>query len=140
MNNMEYIVPQFIERETKIFGPFSFKQFIFIGIAGGISIALFFTLKSFALFLISAIILMGSAFALALFKKGGFSLPKLIQNFFVFLTKPKIYLWKKKAIPPKMAKKVKEIKEEEKEEGSPLKIAEKSRLRNLSTLLETKVK
>jgi hypothetical protein len=137
---MEYIVPQFIERETKIFGPFTFKQFIFIGIAGGISIFIFFTIKSFALFLISALILMGAAFALAFFKRGGFSLPKLIQNFFVFLTKPKIYLWKKKAIPPKMAKKEREVKEEAEEEGSALKIAEKSRLRNLYTLLETKLK
>jgi hypothetical protein len=136
---MEYIVPQFIERESKIFGPFTFKQFIFIGIAGGISIFIYFTIKSFALFLISAIILMGGALAMAFFKRGGFTLPKLIQNFFVFLTKPKIYLWGKKTIPPKIYSKKEEPKEEGEEE-SVLKIAEKSRLRNLYTLLETKGK
>ncbi len=134
---MEYIVPQFIEREPKIFGPFTFKQFIFIGSAGGISIFLYFTIKSFALFLISAIILMGGAFALAFFKRGGFPLPKLIQNFFVFLAKPKIYLWGKKTIPPKIFSKTEKPEEEEE---SVLKIAEKSRLRNLYTLLETKPK
>jgi len=136
---MAYIVPQFIERESKIFGPFTFKQFIFIGIAGGISIVLYFTIKSFALFLILALLLMGGALALAFFKKSGFSLPKLIQNFFIFLTKPKIYLWGRKTIPPKISKKM--VKpEEEKEEGSPLKIAGKSLLRNLHSLLETKSK
>lgn len=133
---MEYIVPQFIEREAKIVGPFTFKQFIFIGIAGGISIFIYFTVKSLTLFLISAIVLMGGALALAFFKRGGFTLPKLIQNFFVFLAKPKIYLWGKKTIPPKISSKIEKPKEEEEE--SVLKIAEKSRLRNLYTLLETK--
>lgn len=135
---MEYIVPQFIERESRIFGPFTFKQFVYIGIAGGISIFLYFTLP-FPLFLVIAIVLMGGAFALAFLKRGGFSLPKLIQNFFAFLTKPKIYLWRKKTIPPKIWKKPEEPKEEGEEE-SVLKIAEKSRLRNLYTLLETKNK
>jgi hypothetical protein len=83
---------------------------------------------------------MGVAFALAFFKKGGFPLPKLIQNFFVFLTKPKIYLWRKKTIPPKITKKIQTPTEEEKEEESILKIAKKSRLRNLYTLLETRGK
>ena len=135
---MEYIVPQFIERETKIVGPFTFKQFIFIGIAGGLSIFLYFFLPFF-LFLIIAVGLMGGAFALAFFKMGGLSLPKLLQNFFIFLTKPKIYLWKKKTIPPKIFKKIEELKEEEKE-GSILKISGRSRLRELFKVLETKTK
>ncbi len=135
---MEYIVPQFIERETKIVGPFTFKQFIFIGIAGGLSIFLYFFLPFF-LFLIIAIVLLGGAFALAFFKMGGFPLPKLLQNFFIFLTKPKIYLWKKKTIPPKIFKKMEEPKEEEKE-GSILKISGRSRLRELFKVLETKTK
>ncbi len=130
-------MPQFIEREPRIFGPFTFKQFIFIGIAGGISIFLYFTIKSFAIFLILALILMGGAFALAFLKRGGTSLPKALQNFFIFLGRPKIYLWKKKTIPPKIFQKIEKPKEEAEEEPV-LKIAEKSRLRSLYTLLETK--
>lgn len=134
---MEFTVPQFIEREPRIFGPFTFKQFVFIGIAGGVSIMLYFMLP-FPIFLLVAIFLLGGAFALAFLKIGGASLPIVIKNAFFFLSRPKIYLWKKKAIPPKIAKKI-EMPKEEKEE-SVLKIAEKSRLRDLFTHLETRTK
>ncbi len=135
---MEYIVPQFIEREPKIVGSFTFKQFIYIGIAVGLSIFLYF-LVPFFLFLIIAIILLGTAFILALLKIGGAPLPTVIKNFLIFLTRPRIYLWRRKVIPPKVLKKVEKPKEEVKEE-SILKITEKSHLRKLSTFLETKVK
>lgn len=134
---MEFTVPQFIERETKIFGPFTFKQFIFIGIAGGISIMLHFMLP-FHLFLLAAIVLLGGALALAFLKIGGASLPIVIQNAFIFLTRPKIYLWQKKAVFLKIAKKTKKIKEEKEE--SPLKVSEKSYLKDLHVYLESKTK
>jgi hypothetical protein len=137
---MQYIVPQFIEREPKIFGPFTFKQFIYIGTAGGITIFLYFFIKSILLFLFIAFLLMGSATALAFFKTGGFPLPSIIQNFFIFFSRPKVYLWKKKTIPPKIAKKVEIPKKEkeEKREESILKIVERGRLRELYKFLETK--
>jgi len=131
-------VPQFIEREPRIFGPFTFKQFVYIGIAGGFSIFLYF-LVPFFLFLIVAIILLGSAFILAFFKIGGAPLPVVIKNFFIFLTRPRIYLWRRKVIPLKILKKEEKPREEVKEE-SILKISERSYLRKLSTFLETKAK
>ena len=73
---MEFTVPQFIEKEPKIVGPFTFKQFIFIGIAGGLSIFLFFAV-SFFIFIILAIILLGGAFSLAFLKIERISLPVL---------------------------------------------------------------
>lgn len=135
---MEFTVPQFIEREPKIVGPFTFKQFIFIGIAGGICIFLFFTVSLFV-FIIMAIVLLGGAFALAFLKIGKTSLPVFIKNFFSFLFKPKIYLWKKKTSPPKFLKKEKvKVKKEEIEEESKLKVSKGSRLDELFTRLETK--
>lgn len=136
---MDFIVPQFIERAPKIFGPFTFKQFIFIGIAGAVSIFLYF-LVPFALFVVIALVLFSGAFALAFLKTGGFPLPTIIKNAFFFLGKPKIFLWRKKTIPPKMAPKKDKPKEEAKEEESVLKIGARSHLRNLSTILETKGK
>ncbi len=35
---MQYKVPQFIDVEDKIFGPLTFKQFLYLGGAGGISL------------------------------------------------------------------------------------------------------
>jgi len=137
---MEFTVPQFIEREPKIVGPFTFKQFIFIGIAGGICLFLFFTVPLY-IFIITAIILLGGAFALAFLKIGKTSLPVFIKNFFSFLFKPKVYLWKKKTSPPKFLRKEKvklKEKEEEIEKESKLKVSTGSRLDELFTRLETK--
>lgn len=132
---MEFTVPQFIEKEPKIVGPFTFKQFIFIGIAGGSCLLLFFVLP-LAVFVIVAVILLGGAFALAFLKIGKTSLPVFIKNFFYFLFKPKIYLWKKKISPPKFLREEKEPEEIKKE--SKLKVVKGSKIDELFTRLETK--
>lgn len=142
---MEFTVPQFIEKEPKIVGPFTFKQFIFIGIAGGLSIFLFFTVP-IPVFIILAVILLGGAFSLAFLKIERTSLPVFIKNFFIFIFKPKIYLWKKKITPPKFLpaesgkeKKELELKEKtEEERKSKLKITKGGHLDELFTRLETK--
>lgn len=140
---MEFTVPQFIEKEARIVGPFTFKQFTFIGTAGGICLFLFFVLP-LSVFIIATIILLGGAFALALLKVGKTSLPVFIKNFFIFIFKPKIYLWKKKISPPKFLKKEKvkekEIGKKEEEIGkkSELKVTKGSRLDELFTRIETK--
>lgn len=137
---MQFVVPKFIEREAKIVGPFTFRQFIFIGTAGGLTIFLYFFIKSFALFLVIAVILMGGSLILALKKVGGFMpLPTAIKNVFLFKTKPRVYLWHRKVIPPKVIKKTAALKEKP-EEISPLKITAKSHLRELSSHLETRPK
>ena len=136
---MEFTVPKFIEREAKIVGSLTFKQFIFVAIAGGISLFIYFILPFF-LFVIIAVILLGSALALSFLKVSRTSLPELIVNFFAFTFKPRIYLWKKKTSPPKFLTKMKEpipgLREPEKE--VKLKISKGSRLDELFTRIETK--
>lgn len=139
---MQFTFPQFIERESKIVGPLTFRQLIFFIIAGGICIFLY-VFVPFGLFLTATIFLMGWAFAFAFLKIERTSLPVFIKNLFIFLSRPKIYLWKKKNILPKFFKKepVEEVGEiEEAKEKSILKIAGKSRLKQLLTRLETKYK
>jgi len=137
---MEFTVPQFIEKEPKIVGPFTFKQFIFIAVAGGICVFLFFTVSLY-IFIIVAVILLGGAFGLVFLKIEKISLPVFIKNFFVFLFKPKIYLWKRKTSPPKFLRKEKvktSEKGEEIEQKSKLRVSSGSRLDELFTKLETK--
>lgn len=136
---MEFIVPQFIERETKIVGPFTFKQSIFLGIAGALTLFLYFVIPSFWIFLLVAFFLIGGALLLTFLKFGGSSMPAVLKNFFVFFSRPKVYLWHKKAISPKILKKAPPPKEEAKEE-SILKVAEKSSLGKLHAILESKTK
>ncbi len=136
---MQFTIPQFIEKEPKIIGPFTFKQFTFIGLAGAICIFLYFTIPMF-LFVIATIILLGGALALALLKIKKIPLPVIIKNFFIFLFKPKIYLWERKNFISKILKKekkVKKLKETIKKE-SPLKLASGGKLKELFSKLETK--
>jgi hypothetical protein len=91
---MQFLVPQFIERDPKIFGPFTFKQFIAIGIATAVSVGIFFLLP-YKIFIISALIIVGGTVVFVFFKVGKEPLPSYIKNMFVFSSKPKIYIWKK---------------------------------------------
>ncbi len=132
----QFTVPQFIEHEAKIVGPLTFKQFIFIGIAGAICFVLYFTVPFFV-FILGTIVIMLVGVALAFLKTGGRSLPIVLKNFFNFSMGPKIYLWKKKGgLPPKIIEKKEPL--EEAEEAPTPKIVGKSRLKNLSSEIEIK--
>jgi len=135
---MRFTVPQFIEHEAKIVGPLTFRQFIFIGVAGAVGFILYFTVP-FPVFLIACFILGGGAIALAFLKIGGKPLPAVLGNFLKFNLSPKIYIWRKAEAPIKVFKK-EEVKKEETEEELPLKIAEKSQLKRIKTQIETKTK
>ncbi len=137
---MRFTVPQFIEYETKIVGPFTFKQFVYVGLAGAVCFVLYFTV-SFSLFLISCFLLGAGALSLAFLKIGGRSLPVFLGNFLRFTLTPKMYIWRKKEQAAMVFKKERVKKSEEKtEEELPLKIAEKSRLKKLKTQIEIKTK
>ncbi len=136
---MEFIVPQFIEREGKIVGPLTFKQFIFVVTACGIAALLYFILP-FPLFLVMATFLVGGSLGLVFIKIEVIPLLTIIKNIFVFSSRPKIYLWQKKHVFPKIIRKVERTKVQEEKKESPLKITEKSRLRDLFTYLESRTK
>ncbi len=142
---MRFTIPQFIEYEARIVGPFTFRQFIFVGIAGAICFVLYFSLgkTNFLLFLLLTTILMLGALALAFVKISGRGLPTILANFLRFSFAPKIYIWRKKETPLTIFKRSAEsspIKATEEEEELPLKIAEKSQLKKLRTEIETKTK
>jgi hypothetical protein len=137
---MQFTVPQFIEHEPKLFFGMTFKQLSVIAVAGAIIITLWFTIgsKNFLLFLALSVILSLSAFSLGFLKINGRPLPLMMTKIFNFSFGTKIYLWKKKNIPPKMVQRVTR-KTTEEDKSSPLKFAEKSRLKNLSTQIETRI-
>ena len=134
---MQFTVPQFIEKKTKIVGPFTFEQFILVLTAGGFCLIIYFVLP-FGLFLMITITLATAVLALSFVKIEGIPLPTILKNSFLFLTSPKIYLWHKKTFIPKLIeRKIEPIK---KEEEKVLKVAQHSRLKDLSTQLEIKTK
>jgi len=89
---MQFQVPQFIEVEDKIFGPLTFKQFIYI--LGGFG-ASYIAWRLLPLFLAAPIILAvaGGAASLAFLEYNGRPFIISVENAFYFLIHPKLYLW-----------------------------------------------
>ncbi len=90
---MQYQVPQFIDSEDKLVGPFSLRQFMYIGAAGMISAICYFFLQMW-LFVVVAIVTLGGAGALAFLKVNGRPLIKVATSAFNFYWKPQMYVWK----------------------------------------------
>ncbi len=90
----QFIVPQFIDVEDKIFGPITTRQFLILLIAGGI-IYLSFELFDFALFLIIAIFLGGFSLVLAFIKINGQAFHYFLLNIFESFHKPARRMWQK---------------------------------------------
>ncbi len=94
---MQFQVPQFIETESKLIGPLTLKQFIYLAIAGLISFSLFFILKT-VVWIMFSIGLGIIAAALAFIKYNGRPLVVILQSALAYLWKPKLYLWQKKEL------------------------------------------
>lgn len=91
---MRFQVPQFIEVEDKIFGPLTFKQFIYLIGAGGICAVLFSLLPNFIATILSIPIIMLGA-ALAFYKLNNRPFALIIEDFVKFQIGAKLYIWKK---------------------------------------------
>lgn len=89
---MQFQIPQFIEVEDKIFGPLTFRQFVYL--AGGVGTCyLVFRVLPFLLALPVMGIIMGFVAALAFFQYNGRPFILAIEHGFYFLLHPKLYLW-----------------------------------------------
>jgi hypothetical protein len=92
---MQYKVPQYIEVEDKLFGPFTLKQFSYLMGGFGLTIILWRTFadSSWLLFILAPVI----AFTLALtfLKPNGKPFIYTLQNFIFWLIRPRKLFWKK---------------------------------------------
>lgn len=96
---MQFQVPQFIETESKIVGPLTLRQFIFIAIGAGMGVfALYFFNLFFAVIFIGIV---GSAtMALAFVKINGRPLMSILKSAFGYYWTPRLYIWQKEAPKP----------------------------------------
>lgn len=91
---MEYQVPQFIEVESKIVGPLTLKQFIYVAGGGGLCVIFFVYLPTtFAALL--ALPVAALAGALAFYKINGKSFAAMLEAGFNYYTGAKLFLWKR---------------------------------------------
>lgn len=95
---MRYQVPQFIEVEDKIIGPFTIKQFVYIVGGGFMCYICYAYLPIYIAVLLIAIIGPLSA-ALAFYKINNKPFIDILESAFLFYTKNNLYIWKKEQKP-----------------------------------------
>lgn len=89
---MQFQVPQFIEIEDKIIGPLTIRQFIYLAVAGGVSVMLYFAVETWVWFIFSLVI-MGIASAFAFLKINGRPFYVVLFAGARFLWNPHTYVW-----------------------------------------------
>ena len=95
---MRFQVPQFIEVEDKIFGPLTFKQFIYVAGGVGIAVILFILLPKFLAILISLPVILFAA-ALAFYKVNDKPFINVVEAFVKYTLTNKLYIWRKEEKP-----------------------------------------
>ena len=91
---MRFQVPQFIDTETKIVGPFTLKQFLWLASGGVLLFLLYMTVPNYVFFVL-AIPIGGVAVSLAFVKINEVPLINYILYGINYLTGPKQYVFKK---------------------------------------------
>lgn len=131
---MKFQVPQFIEIEDKIFGPLTFKQFVYLAGGGGLCFIIYNLFPVFITIILIIPIALLSA-GLAFYKLNNKTLIEIIEYYFKYTLANKLYVWKKEI------KKEAEIQMNKKEkEETKIPTLSKGKLKSLSWNLDTKEK
>lgn len=129
-----YTVPKFTEMETKIAGPLTFKQLVFLLATGGICFLIYATLpRPFSLFLILIVAILG--LALAFLKVGEIPFYKVALDSLIFFIRPKTLFWGGKQKTSPFTLREMEIKKEEKQ---PIKLKRVGKLKEITVKVLTK--
>jgi|SRR5680860_610270 len=129
---MQFKVPQFIDIEDKLFGPFSFKQFAYL-VGGGGLIYILYRILPFWLAIIPIIIIGTLAGLLTFYKINNQPFIYYLQAGIGYFISSKLYIWKQRILKPG------EEKEEEiKEPTSMLPNVSSNSLKDLSFSLDVK--
>lgn len=92
---MRFEVPQFIEVEDKIFGPLTWRQFLYLGGGVGMAVVMFFTLP-FIIFVILGIPLAALSGALAFYPVNNRPFSFFLEAIFNYVSRQRLYLWRQK--------------------------------------------
>ena len=109
---MQFKVPQFLDIEDTIFGPFTFKQFVYLVGGGGICFILY-KLMGLLLGIIPILLVAGFVFALTFYRPNGKPFINMLESGFRYAVQDKLYVWKRRKI-----KKTKKIEEVESSKGA----------------------
>ena len=92
---MQFKVPQFLDIEDKIFGPFTFSQFVYLAGGAGLCFILF-KLLGLLFAVIPILIVGGIALALTFYRPNNKPLVNMIEAGFKYAMQDKLYIWKRR--------------------------------------------
>ena|ERR1035437_5337520 len=91
---MQFKVPQFLDIEDKIFGPFTFKEFAYLAGGAGLCFVLF-KLMGLLFGAIPILLMAGFVLALTFYHPNNKPLINTLAAGLKYLTQSKLYIWKK---------------------------------------------
>ena len=94
---MQFRVPQYIDVEDKIFGPFTFKQFMYLAGGAGLCFILYVYIPYLVISIIPIAAVAILSLALTFLKYNGRPFAHVLEAFFKYLMTKKLYVWKKEA-------------------------------------------
>lgn len=106
---MRFQVPQFIDIQDKIFGPFTFRQFVYLLGGGGLAYAFYRFLGVIGLPL--SLAALGLAAALTFYKINNKPFIFILQAWVKYITSSRLYVWKPRK-PKQEKKKTEKIKKD----------------------------
>ena len=92
---MQFKVPQFLDIEDKIFGPFTFSEFVYLAGGAGLCFVLF-KLLGFWLGAIPILAVAGLALALTFYRPNNKPLVNMIESGIKYAMQDKLYIWKRR--------------------------------------------
>lgn len=90
----QFVVPQFIDVEDKIFGPVTVRQFLIL-LAAGLFIFVAFKYADFALFITTLVVVGGGALVTAFVKINGQTFHYFVLNILQTIRRPGLRVWRK---------------------------------------------
>jgi hypothetical protein len=92
---MQFKVPQFLDIEDKIFGPFTFREFVYL--AGGAGLCfIIYKLLGLIFGAIPILIIAGFSGMLIFYHPNNKPFINMIESGFKYFTQDKLYIWKRK--------------------------------------------
>jgi hypothetical protein len=91
---MQFKVPQFLDIEDKIFGPFTFREFVYLAGGAGLCFTLY-KLLGFVLGAIPILAIAGFSLLLTFYRPNNKPFLDMLESGFKYFTQNKLYIWKK---------------------------------------------
>jgi PrgI family protein len=92
---MQFKVPQFLDIEDKIFGPFTFKEFVYLAGGAGLCFVIY-RLLGLVLGVIPILAVAGFSLALTFYRPNNKPFINMIEAGFGYFSQSKLYIWKRR--------------------------------------------